>query len=115
MDPWKRTRLLLCLAAMVAMLGLGGFAWLRYGMPDNPFGWGRIETPYVVRGWSRTATDPFQELSLQLDAAIHLPQDFSVYPPTSDEATGLKAGIVGLFNETHDRRPVNLDRPSPVR
>jgi hypothetical protein len=35
---WKRFRLLACLAVMLAVLGAGGFAWLRWGVPERPYG-----------------------------------------------------------------------------
>jgi hypothetical protein len=38
MDPWKRFRLLACLAVMLGMLAAGGFARLMWGVPEAPYG-----------------------------------------------------------------------------
>jgi hypothetical protein len=38
MLPWKRFRLLACLAAMLLMLGFGGFALVRWGVTEAPYG-----------------------------------------------------------------------------
>lgn len=72
-DPWKRIRLLLCLAAMIAMLVPAATAWVLHWTPHDPFGHGRMETPYVIRGWVRNAANPFDELESQFDAARLVP------------------------------------------
>lgn len=48
MEPWHRLRLLACLAVMLGMLGVGGFALIVWGVPKYPYG----ESPH-------SAADPF--------------------------------------------------------
>lgn len=50
MLSWRCLRLSLCLAVMLAMLAVGGFAWVRWGTPPAPFG------PFLRRA------SPFTEL-----------------------------------------------------
>jgi hypothetical protein len=57
MDPWRRFRLLVCLAVMLGMLGVGGFAWLRWGVPEY------YEHPAGKHSVMRsTSADPLDEL-----------------------------------------------------
>src|SRR5687768_17370110 len=37
MDPWKRTRLLACIALMLGMLAVGVYARVRWAVWDAPF------------------------------------------------------------------------------
>jgi hypothetical protein len=38
MDPWKPIRLWLCIAVIVALLAISGYARLRWGVPPAPYG-----------------------------------------------------------------------------
>jgi hypothetical protein len=45
MDPWKRYRLLACIAVMVAILAAGIYSRLRWGVSEAPYGWLRPPAP----------------------------------------------------------------------
>lgn len=60
--PMHRFRLYACLAAMLLVLGVGGFAWLRWGVPEAPYGVRQIWRKWY--GWSSEPrrADPLGEL-----------------------------------------------------
>jgi len=39
MDPWKPIRLWLCVGVMLALLAVGGYARLVWGVPEAPYGY----------------------------------------------------------------------------
>jgi len=78
MDPWKLSRLWLCVGVMLALLAAGGYARLVWGVPEAPYGWGNI--PYSKDPFPEPrGYDPFvrleeQVLQAELERWLRTPQ-----------------------------------------
>lgn len=70
MDPWKRFRLLACLAVILTVLGAGVVGWFvpRTVIYPYPYGWSWERSGWRTYGVARSL-DPFVELRRDADEA----------------------------------------------
>ena len=50
MDAWKSFRLVVCIAVMLGLLAVGGYARLAWGVPEAPYGYSRVRGEYDMQG-----------------------------------------------------------------
>lgn len=93
MISWQGVRLLACLAAMIAMLGLGGWARVRWGVADDPYGTtttsGRYDDPFGSSSWihhSRRSANIMEVMSAHF---------YEEPAPPPDPTAGYVVGEIG--------------------
>jgi hypothetical protein len=66
MLSWHRFRLLACIVVMLGMLAVGGYAWLRWGVPAEPYMHYPTHIAREVGPVPCRTADPFCRLDFEL-------------------------------------------------